>query len=139
MSESEQLRARLHERGLRVTPQRQLVLDAIDRLGHATPDAIAAEVERRAPGVNISTVYRTLELLESLELVRHAHLGPGAPTYHAAGDHAHLHLVCHGCGTVTEAEIGLAAELAGRVRAAYGFTLDVEHMAISGWCPDCAR
>jgi Fur family ferric uptake transcriptional regulator len=134
-----ELRARLHERGLRLTPQRALVLDAVARLGHATPDAIGAEVQRIDPNVNISTVYRTLELLEELGLVRHAHLGPGAATYHPADDHAHLHLVCHGCGRVTEAEVGLAAELAGRVRASHGFTVDVEHMAISGWCPACPR
>ena len=63
---STDLRARLHQRGLRVTPQRQLVLEAIDRLGHATPDAVCAEVQAVASGVNLSTIYRTLELFERL-------------------------------------------------------------------------
>lgn len=53
LAEDVDLRARLHERGLRVTPQRQLVLEAVDRLGHATPDEICAEVQRIAPGVNL--------------------------------------------------------------------------------------
>ena len=131
------LRDRLHAHGLRVTPQRELVLAAVDHLGHATPDAICAEVQRRAPGVNLSTVYRTLELFEQLGLIRHAHFGHTAATYHSAGDHAHLHLVCHRCGAVTEADVELADELVGRLRGAHGFFPDVEHMAISGLCTGC--
>jgi len=131
------LRARLRARGLRVTPQRELVLSAVQRLGHASPEAICTEVRRTAAGVNISTIYRTLDLLEELGLVRHAHLGPGAPTYHAADEHAHLHLVCHVCGTVAEAEVALAEQLVGRVLAVHGFEPDVEHMAIAGRCAQC--
>src|SRR5579875_1876074 len=86
----EQLRAR----GYRATPQRQLVLEAVAKLGHATPEDVAAEVQQTARGVNISTVYRTLELLEQLGMVTHAHLGHGAPTYHLAVEADHVHLVC---------------------------------------------
>ncbi len=68
----------LRQRGYRLTPQRQLVLEAVDTLEHATPDDILVEVRKTASGVNISTVYRTLELLEELGLVSHAHLGHGA-------------------------------------------------------------
>src|SRR3954451_17278890 len=92
--------AQLRARGFRLTPQRELVLQAVVSLGHATPDEIAEEVRRTASGVNISTVYRTLELLEELGLVVHPHLGHGAPTSHAA-DHAdHLHNVCRVCGAI---------------------------------------
>lgn len=132
------LREQLHERGLRVTPQRQLVLEAIDRLGHATPDAVCAEVQAVASGVNLSTIYRTLELFERLGIVRHAHLGQGAPTYHSAAAAAHLHLVCHVCGAVDEAGVDVAEELVGRLRRSHGFTPDVQHMAISGRCAGCA-
>jgi Fur family transcriptional regulator, ferric uptake regulator len=133
------LRERLHQRGLRVTPQRQLVLEAIDRLGHATPDAVCAEVQSVASGVNLSTIYRTLELFEKLGLVRHAHLGSGSATYHSAAAAAHLHLVCDGCGLVGEADIEVAEDLVGRLRSTHGFTPDVEHMAISGRCAACSR
>ena len=136
---SADLRERLHQRGLRVTPQRQLVLEAIDRLGHATPDAVCAEVQSVASGVNLSTIYRTLELFEKLGLVRHAHLGSGSATYHSAAAAAHLHLVCDGCGAVDEADIDVAEDLVGRLRSTHGFIPDVEHMAISGRCAACAR
>ena len=66
----EQLRAR----GYRVTPQRQLVLEAVARLDHATPEEIGAQVQQTARGVNISTIYRTLELLEQIGMVTHTHL-----------------------------------------------------------------
>jgi Fur family ferric uptake transcriptional regulator len=135
---SADLRARLHEHGLRVTPQRELVLAAVTRLGHATPEDISTEVHNIDPGLNPSTVYRTLELYERLGLIRHTHLGPGAATYHAGDDRGHLHLVCESCGTVTEASSSLAAGLVGRLRAVHGFSPDVEHMAISGTCADCA-
>src|SRR5437868_1914205 len=70
----------LRAKGYRVTPQRQLVLEAVKALEHATPEEICAKVRLTARGVNISTVYRTLELLEELGMVTHTHLGHGAPT-----------------------------------------------------------
>jgi Fur family ferric uptake transcriptional regulator len=71
----------LRERGYRLTPQRELVLSAVAGWAIATPEEVCAEVQRTAQGVNISTVYRSLELLEDLGLVTHTHLGHGAPTY----------------------------------------------------------
>jgi Fur family ferric uptake transcriptional regulator len=130
------LRHTLHERGLRMTPQRQLVLDAVRTLGHATPEQICAQVQQTAPAVNITTIYRTLDLLDRIGLVHHTHLGHGAPTY-SAHEHEHVHLVCHQCGAVmelpTELMGGLVAELADR----HGFTLDVSHLALSGICANC--
>jgi Fur family transcriptional regulator, ferric uptake regulator len=134
--ESVTLRRTLHERGLRMTPQRQLVLDAVRVLGHATPEQICTEVQSMAPAVNITTVYRTLDLLERLGLVRHTHLGHGAPTY-SEREHQHVHLVCHACGTVTEIPSELMSELAGRLSTDFAFELDVTHVALSGTCQDC--
>ena len=130
------LRRTLHERGLRMTPQRQLVLDAVRVLGHATPEQICTEVQSAAPAVNITTVYRTLDLLERIGVVRHTHLGHGAPTY-SEQQHQHVHLVCHACGTVTEIPTQLMSGLAERLRAERGFELDVAHVALSGMCRDC--
>ncbi len=129
----------LRQRGYRLTPQRELVLEAVDRLGHATPDGILCEVRKTASGVNISTVYRTLELLEELGLVRHAHLGHGAPTYHLADRYNHMHLVCRDCEVVTEADVELAEPLRQGLRERFGFETDMKHFAIYGRCRDCAR
>jgi Fur family ferric uptake transcriptional regulator len=127
----------LRARGYRLTPQRQLVLEAVTSLGHATPDEIAERVRATASGVNISTVYRTLELLEELGLVTHAHLGHGAPTYHAADDNDHLHLVCRECGGIAEVSPVVLESAVGSIAEQHGFTVDVGHFAIFGVCADC--
>ncbi|HEX2419002.1 MAG TPA: Fur family transcriptional regulator [Micromonosporaceae bacterium] len=127
----------LRARGLRLTAQRQLVLDAVRSRGHATPEQIHATVRRTAAGVNITTVYRTLELLEDLGLVTHTHLSHGAPTYHAAGDKSHVHLVCHQCGTVDEAPRELLEPLARKLEEERSFLMDIGHVALFGLCSQC--
>ena len=70
---------RLREQGFRITPQRQLVLESVNQLGHGTPEEILSSVQKTASGVNLSTIYRTLEVLESVGLITHTHIGHGAP------------------------------------------------------------
>ena len=131
-------RDELRSHGYRLTPQRQLVLEAVNRLGHATPEEVAAEVRLTAEGVNLSTVYRTLELLEQIGLVSHAHFGHGPLTYHATNVDEHAHLVCTVCERVTEVSPGVLADVVQRLRAEYGFEVDVAHVAISGVCTACS-
>lgn len=131
------LRRELRAKGYRLTPQRQLVLQAVRDLDHATPEQISTEVRRTANGVNISTVYRTLELLEQLGLVTHTHLGHGSPAYHPADMSDHLHLVCRECGHVTETDTSVAVELAAKISERHGFETDVRHFAVFGRCRDC--
>ena len=127
----------LRDKGYRLTPQRQLVLEAVRTLGHATPEEILAAVRRTADGVNASTVYRTLELLGELGLVTHAHLGHGPPTYHYAEQDEHLHLVCRDCGAVVETDTDMVGGLAERLDKEHGFEMDARHFAIFGRCREC--
>ena len=87
--------------------------------------------------MNITTVYRTLDLLEQLGVVRHTHLGHGAPTY-ATATHEHVHLVCHRCGTIDEIDAEALDGLATELRDDIGFRLDATHVALSGLCRTCA-
>lgn len=119
-----------------MTPQRQFVLEALLDLGHATPEQICQHVQRSTPTVNITTIYRTLELLESLGVVRHTHLGHGAPSY-SVYEHQHAHLVCHVCGRVEEVPLEIMDTLAGTLCETYGFVLDASHLALSGTCRQC--
>jgi Fur family ferric uptake transcriptional regulator len=130
------LKSTLHGRGMRMTPQRQLVLDAVVELDHSTPEQVCKRVQQTTPTVNITTIYRTLDLLEQLGLVRHAHIGHGAPTY-SAREHEHVHLVCHRCDSVEEVPCDLLDGLAGTLRDDYGFKLDASHVALSGTCRNC--
>ena len=127
----------LRSRGYRVTPQRQLVLEAISKLEHATPEDICADVQLTSRGVNIFTVYRTLELLEQLGLVSHTHLGHGAPTYHLAAQADHVHLVCRDCGNVTEASPATVGDLVNTLDRELGFETDVGHLTVFGRCGAC--
>lgn len=134
---TEDLAARLHSLGYRLTPQRQFVLQAVETLGHATPDEILAEVQTQSSAVNISTIYRTLEVLEELGLVRHTHLSDRAPTYHSVTDHEHFHLVCRNCHRVVSVDPEVVAPLAHRLREEHGFVLDIGHLAVFGHCVEC--
>lgn len=128
---------RLRSSGKRLTPQRELILRAVETLGHATPDEVLAEVHKQSTSINISTVYRTLEVLEELGLVRHAHLSDRAPTYHSVSGHEHFHLVCRQCHKVISVEAEVAGPLTGRLGEEYGFRADVGHLTVFGVCGDC--
>jgi Fur family transcriptional regulator, ferric uptake regulator len=133
------LAAELRSRGLRLTAQRQLVLEAVYALGHATPDQVHAQVARTAAGVNITTIYRTLDLLEGLGLVTHAHLSHGAPTYHAVTEDQHVHLVCRICGDIAEVSSAVLAPLASTLAKEQAFLVDMGHVALFGTCAACGE
>ena len=134
---TEDWQSKLREKGYRLTPQRELVLRAVEKLGHATPDEVLAAVRQESQAVNISTVYRTLELLEQLGLVRHAHITDRAPTYHSTATPDHVHLVCRNCGSITEVEPEVIKPLTDALEERYGFTTDVGHLTVFGTCRNC--
>lgn len=127
----------LRSRGLRLTAQRQLILEAVHGLGHATPEQVHSAVREVAAGVNITTVYRTLELLEELGLVTHTHLSHGSPTFHTVAGEQHIHLVCRSCQAVEEADSAMLGQLAGVLSDQHGFSLDIGHVAFFGLCRAC--
>jgi Fur family transcriptional regulator, ferric uptake regulator len=130
-------RERLRDSGYRLTPQRELILRAVEELGHATPDEVLAQVRRQSAAVNVSTIYRTLEVLEEIGLVRHAHLSDRAPTYHSNTGHTHFHLVCRNCGRVTSVDPDMATHFVAALRADQGFDADLGHLTIHGACVHC--
>lgn len=127
----------LRSEGYRLTPQRQLVLEAVQSLGHATPDEVLREVQQQATGVNASTVYRTLDVLAKTGLVSHTHLGHGPPTYHPTTAPVHVHLVCQVCGWVGEVDPHLADGFVAALEETQGFEADVRHLTAFGRCARC--
>lgn len=130
---------RLRASGHRLTPQREMVLRAVEQLGHATPDEVHAEVRRHSDSVNLSTVYRTLELLDDLGLIRHAHLTDRAPTYHSATGHEHAHLVCRACGRTTSIGREEMEQALSGLASRHGFAPDYGHLTVFGTCADCRQ
>ena len=129
----------LRRHGLRMTDQRRRVLTVLTRRSHLTPDALTAAVAADGgAALPPSTIYRTLEALEEVGLVDHTHLDHRAPTYHLAGHHGHLHLLCRSCERIVEVDPALATPLVESVLAEVGFHADPTHMAIHGRCAECA-
>ena len=130
---------RLRQRGLRWTPQRRTVIEVLaESDGHVS----AAELVERCRGRNAatipSTVYRTLDVLEELGLVRHGHDANGREEFHVlpAGEHGHLR--CVRCGAGWEIDEARAAEIARAVRSVDGFEVDIGHVTLVGRCRECS-
>lgn len=128
---------RLRAHGFRVTPQRHLVLQAVADLQHATPEAIHGHVHAQMGGVNLSTVYRTLEVLEQVGLISHTHIEHGSPTYHGIEQSTHVHLVCRTCKVVDSIPGESIAPLLEVLMKDKGFRVDIGHLAIHGTCQEC--
>ena len=94
-------------------------------------------MQRTATGVNLSTVYRTLEVLEDVGLVTHAHIGHGAPTYHAVDEELHIHLVCDRCRKVLSVPADTALTFTNALAKDFGFATDIAHVSVHGLCAAC--
>jgi Fur family ferric uptake transcriptional regulator len=131
--------ARIRASGKRVTAQRQLVLDAVQRARHhITAEQVARAVHAKNPTVNPSTVYRNLEALEESGLVSHTHLNDRVIQWHRAEATRHGHLVCRRCGDEVELSEAALAAIERRLRTQFGFVADLAHSGIDGLCRACA-
>ena len=129
----------LRERGLRMTPQRRAIVSEVMRTqGHISPAQVARTIQGDMPGVNASTIYRTLSLLEEVGVLQHSHLESGAE-YHKTDEAQHVHLTCGRCGRDDALSIREAERLGSLIHAHHGFVADLTHFAITGLCSDCAR
>src|SRR5438105_11733681 len=128
----------LRKRGYKLTPQRHMILSVIQEAdGHLSIEQIAERVQKRNPYVSLSTIYRTLELLRELGLVRENHLSGEQPRYEASEGTAHHHLVCRGCRAVIHLEDTLLGDLHENLQKQYhfhGLTLD---LVAAGYCDAC--
>jgi Fur family ferric uptake transcriptional regulator len=132
-------REELRARGLRWTPQRRLLVEVLaGTSGHITGAELVERCRVLDPATIPSTVYRTLDVLEELGLVRHAHGPDGREEYHVLPRTEHGHLHCSGCGGSWDIERAEAAELVAALRRDRGFEMDLTHLTISGRCAGCA-
>lgn len=132
---------KLRARGLRLTPQREMILSAMHELeGLATVEAIYEQIQAISAAVDISTVYRTLDLLQEFDIVACVDPGDGQHRYELLGVHGpHIHLICRSCGKVKGVELREAQSLAEQLRSSHGFSADLDHLSISGLCRACAE
>ena len=132
--------SKLSELGYRLTPQRMMVLSAIENSdNHISAEEIYAQIVVKYPNVNISTVYRTLELLKRLGLVTETDLGNGHAGYHPVEKGHHHHLVCEKCGAIIDIDESTLARLQDVLLHRYNFSARLSHLAIFGRCVNCGK
>jgi len=130
----------LREEGYRLTPQRMMVIEALHSGDeHISAEEIYVQVRAKYRYANISTVYRTLELLKELGLVTEIALGDGRVRYHPAEKGHHHHLVCHKCGRIIDLPESALAPLEDSILRDYQFKADLKHLAVFGLCAPCQK
>lgn len=129
--------ATLKEKGLKLTPQRRMIVDIIhDNSEHLTAEDIITYVQSRMPGVNKSTIYRTLEILEQAGCVFKSESGNHFIYHHAEEGHHH-HLVCRQCRKTIDCSENLFFPVEKSLAEKYGFLANFKHVVISGLCKEC--
>ncbi len=130
--------ALLRARGLRWTPQRRTVIDVLaDVRGHVTGAELVDRCRRVDPATIPSTVYRTLDVLEEIGLVRHGHGPDGREEFHVGVEPEHGHLHCTSCGASWEVDAAEAAAVIDAFAASRGFAVDLSHLTLVGRCGTC--
>ena len=136
MTSESQLRAA----GLRITPQRQLVLQILARSGrHLDANGIYERGRRRHARLSLSTVYRTLSVLKDTGVVRELHLDGEQHHYELDAKGEHFHLVCLDCGKVIEMSSTAFSEAADAAASAHGFEIASAQVELTGYCTDCRK
>ena len=129
----------LRERGCRSTPQRVLIMQLLEqsRGRHLSVDEIHSQLRSRLPYLDVSTVYRTLDLLCDLGFVRETDLGEGRILYEWADDPDHHHLVCRSCGHVVHVDGSFLDQLWDALTHRYGFHVERGYLTGFGSCANC--
>jgi Fur family ferric uptake transcriptional regulator len=134
------VRTRLRERGLRWTPQRRVLVDVLAQAdGHITSAELVERCRAQDPQTIPSTVYRTLDVLEELGVIRHNHAADGREEFHVLPETEHGHLHCTTCGGSWDIEASEADELVRSLCRRRGFAVDLSHLSVVGLCRDCAE
>jgi Fur family ferric uptake transcriptional regulator len=132
-------RTELHARGMRWTPQRRALVEVlVGADGHVTGADLVERCRVLDPETTASTVYRTLDVLEEIGLVRHSHGHDGREEFHVLPSREHGHLRCEACGNTWEIEADEARRLTATLARDRGFHVTLSHLSIVGRCSECS-
>jgi len=139
MSCSSEYTPKLRALGFRMTPQRLAILHVLHHEGiHLSPVEVYKKAIKELPGLTEPTVYRTLEFLADIGLVRPSYATSGHLTYEIAGNDHH-HIVCRSCGAEIEVEHTLLESLYRLLETTSGFRSINSHVTFFGICPNCQQ
>ena len=123
---------------MRWTPQRRQILQVLEETdGHITGSELLERCRALDPATTPSTVYRTLDVLEELGVVRHSHGLDGREEFHVQPAVEHGHLVCSSCGASREIDASAAAPIVRAFRRTHDFDISLDHLTLAGRCADC--
>ena len=132
--------------GLRVTNQRALILNILrETTGHLDADEVYRLARKKQPRLSLSTVYRNLQTLKKRGLVDEVHFDEDHHHYEVrvpsqeSMPPEHHHLICQGCGKITEFNLPLARMIGKTVPEARGFSISATETRVLGYCPECQR
>ena len=138
-STSDEAFAVLRRNGLRVSAARRTLLEGLLAVRRpVTADEIAEGLDGRMPGCDVAVVYRNLETLEAIGMVRHVHLGHGPGRYAIAAGGDREYLVCERCDAVLEVTPEDVDPIRAEIRERFGYTARFTHFPITGLCAACA-
>ena len=141
MKEAERrLTAHLKSKGLKVTRQRELILESFLKTGkHIGVEELLLQVRRRSPTIGNATVYRTMKLFVEAGIAEERRFSTGATLYeaHDGDEHHHDHLICTSCQRIFEFENEEIEKLQDEVAESHGFKLTHHKMELYGLCRDC--
>lgn len=130
----------LHDRGLRITPQRQLIYRIITgQRQHITADDVQKRLAQTMPGIALPTVYATLDLFVDLGFVRKVALPGGPVLYDSGNETPHAHMLCRRCHRVYDLEIPPLTTDERQAASSVGFRADSADLVLYGICADCLR
>jgi Fur family ferric uptake transcriptional regulator len=131
----------LKQRGMRLTRQRQILLDLIDKSGqHLDAERLFSLAKQKDPKLNRVTVYRTLKMLKEGGLVDELdlmHIGGDQHFYETRLKQEHAHIICLRCGRVEEFFGEPLQKLRRQVESHFGFQILLARTEIGGYCAHC--
>jgi len=128
----------LHALGLRMTPQRQCIMDVFLREeGHRTIESLLIAVHKVDPSIGQATVYRTMRILCEATIAREVHFGDGVARYEHLHEQHHDHLICERCGLTIEAVDPKIEQLQEALARKHGFIPTSHRLTLYGICPKC--
>lgn len=129
---------RLRQRGLRWTSQRATLLTVLEATeGHVTGSQLVEKCREIEPATTPSTVYRTLDVLESIGVISHSHGLDGREEFHVRAGVQHGHLICSICGSDEDLPAHDASAFVSALRRDRGFTVQIDHLTVTGRCRTC--
>ncbi len=141
---SEELKAKLKEKGYKLTTQRKAIINVFlkNQSSHLSPEEIYDVVRDDYPDIGLATVYRTLQLLDQLNIIYKVNFDDGCSRYELnldTEDHQHHHLICIGCGKVREVKIDLLDSLEAQIEKEGNFKVIDHNVKFFGYCSDCEK